>query len=181
MIILDELVFWHARDFHAEVVPQFKRKTLLSKLNSLLADLFPGAANATQLGSSSQKPCLELLKLTLSDFQNYLGSKLNIEQLKDAFRKFVTVKYGGNVETNPNDLPADLKRKREEGHAAGSETNASSLGEQEPPRSAGDASSSGPSSRNVRRRLNFGADDAESEKEGNGERGVDPGKEPEDA
>lgn len=159
MIILEELVFWHARDCHAEVTPQIKREALLSKLNSLLADLFPGAANSPQLGSYSQKPCFELLKLTFSDFQTYNGSKINIEQSKDAFRKFVTEKNWINAELNPNAYPADLKRKREEGEAIG--------GEQEPISATGETSSSGMPDRNVRRRMNEGSDSriAEADKE----------------
>jgi hypothetical protein len=181
MILLEELVFWHDMDYQSQVTLEFKHATLRTKLNSLLAELFLGEANSTQLGTS-RKPCFELLKLTFADFQANHGGNLTKVQMKNAFRKFVTDEFSENAESTSNGPPTDLKRKREEGQPA---ANRSSTGEQEPPRPVGEASSSEPSDRNVRRRLDLDADSGESEngseREGNGERGVEAGKEPENA
>jgi hypothetical protein len=179
MKILFEIAFNSSMDRRMVKTTQEKRELMLPIVKALLDELFAGPGDSRKAG-------FEMLKMTFADFRAYEKQRTPPEGMQQAFVAFAARNLGVDVGAFGNGRPAELKRKREDGQAAGSEANGTPMGEQEPPRTAGETSSSAMPGRSVRRRLNFDGDGDAGNGEGsdNGSddvRGVGVEKQPEDA
>lgn len=166
MKILHGLIFWTNPEAQLSIV--FDSQFVLSKLSPLLEQVFTTGA------SSSAGRFVELLRLSFSDYRTFNGRQLEQENMIEAFKSFAMRDLVGYYDSRGTGRPADFKRRREDGPPAAG-------GEQESTRVAGESSSSRMSSRNVRRRLDSDVHDEEDIEESDGARGVEAGKEPEDA
>lgn len=170
-----EIVFNSSLERRMVKSTQEKRELMRPFVKALLEELFSGKGDSRKAG-------FEMLKMTFVDFRAYAKNRTPPEGMQQAFVAFVNRNLGMDVGAIGNGSPADLKRKREEGQVTGSSANGMPMGEQEPPRTTGEASSSAVPVRNVRRRLNFDADgDAGNGEGGGGNRGIEAEKQPEDA
>jgi hypothetical protein len=172
MGILYGLVFWPSLDSEAQKSHVFDNQYVLAKLNPLLDQVFSERGNSA--AGASARSHIELLKLTFSDYRAFNGRQLQEENMREAFKSFARRDLVGYYDSRGTGRPADFKRRREDCPSAPG-------GDQEPPRATGESLSSRMFGRNVRRRINSDVHEEANVEESDVTRGVEAGKQPEDA